>query len=118
MHIPIPEGLQIPQDGNTKPFKLSGMFIAMGDHLMPLQLEGKPVMMPEDEGEESQHEAEEGPEYEASESEGECCGECGGSGMAKGTGGMGKMDGMHDMEGGNPKGNSFVIAIERSLKKK
>jgi len=110
MQIPIPEGLQIPQDGNTKPFKLSGMFIAMGDHLMPLQLEGKPVIMPEDEGEESQH--------EASESEGESEGEYGGSGMAKGTGGMGKMDGMHDMEGGNPKGNSFVIAIERSLKKK
>jgi hypothetical protein len=114
MYIPIPEGLQIPQDGNTKPFKLSGMFIAMGNSLMPLQLEGKPVMMAKDEGEDSQHEAEEGPEYEASESEGEgeCCSECGGSGVAKGMGKMGEMGSDKN------KGNSFVIAIERSMKGK
>ena len=114
MHIPIPEGLQVPQDGNVKPFKLTGMFIAMGDKLMPLQLDGLPVMMPKDEGEDIGHEMEEGPEHEASESEGgECCSECGGK-----MSGKEEMEGMRGVDEGQNKGNSFMIAIERSMKRK
>jgi hypothetical protein len=101
MHIPIPEGLQVPQDGNTKPFKLSGMFIAMGDKLMPLQLDGLPVTMPKDEDEDMGREMEEGSEHEYEE-EDSCCGECGNK-MGRRMGG---------------RGNSFMIAIERSMKRK
>jgi hypothetical protein len=113
MHIPIPEGLQIPADGNVKPFKLTGTFVAMGDHLMPLQLDGLPVLMPKDQGEDSMHEAQEGPEYEAGEGmeeeEGACCQECGGSG---------KMYGSPDISQKPNSGNSFMVAIERSMKRK
>jgi hypothetical protein len=90
MHIPIPEGLQLPPDANAKPFKLNGLFLAVGDKLMPLELDGKPVAMPE-------HEEEEGGEY------GGGCEKCGGKGE------------MHGQEGS--KGNSFVVAIERSMKR-
>lgn len=110
MHIPIPEGLQVPADGNVKPFKLTGMFVAMGDHLMPLQLDGLPVLMPEDEGKDSMHEMEEGPQYEAGEGmEGQCCQECGGTG---------KMEGSPDLSQNPHSGNSFVVAIERGMKRK
>jgi hypothetical protein len=114
MHIPIPNGLQIPADGDVKPFKLTGTFVAMGDHLMPLQLNGLPVIMPKDQGEDSMHEAQEGPQHEAGEGmesggEGQCCPECGGSG---------KMEGSPDISQNPHSGNSFVVAIERGMKRK
>lgn len=99
MHIPIPEGLKLPQDADTKPFKLDGMFVVKNGGLMPLELNGKPVTASENETENSE-------EYEE-ESEGleeGCCDKCGGKGK------------MHGREEDSPKGNSFVIAIERSMK--
>ena len=116
--IPIPEGLQLPPDANVKPFKLSGMFIAIANALLPLQLEGIAVSQSSSEEESSDEEAQESPEYEAGEEACACCPECGGSGKAKGEGDMGGKHGMDDMEGRAPKGNSFMIAIERSMKKK
>jgi len=120
MYIPIPEGIQLPSDANVKPFKLEGTFISIGNSLLPLQLGGKPVMLEKDAGEDPEHEAQEGPAYEASESEGhegegECCSACGGSGK---MGGMEDMEDMGDMGDSKHKGNSFVIAIERSMKRK
>ena len=124
MYIPIPEGVQLPPNANIKPFKLDGIFIAIGNSLMPLQLGGKPVMLEKDAGEDPEHEAQEGPAYEASESEGheggegECCSTCGGSGKMDGMEGMEDMGDMGDMGDSKHKGNSFVIAIERSMKRK
>ena len=108
MHIPIPEGLQLPSDASTKPFKLNGLFIAMGDKLMPLELDGNPIVMPE-------HESEEG-----EEDEGEEYGGCGGDGECEKGGGKkrtGEMHGVDEMESPKNKGNSFVVAIERSMKR-
>jgi hypothetical protein len=102
MHIPIPEGLKLPQDASTKPFKLDGMFVVKGGGLMPLELGGQPLASSESENSEDYEE-----EYEE-ESEGYeegCCDKCGGKGK------------MHGREGDSPKGNSFVIAIERSMKR-
>jgi len=104
MHIPIPEGLKLPQDAQTKPFKLDGMFVVMGGKLMPLELGGQPVTAPENESENSEeYEEESGEGSEGYEEEG-CCDKCGGKG---------KMYGQEK----EPKGNSFVIAIERSMKR-
>ena len=104
MGIQIPEGLEIPQDATTKPFKLNGMFIVMHDKLMPVEIGGYPVSS----GEEKEDEEEEG--YSEKEMNGEeeescehgdeygMCDEC------SQKGGKGKMD-------------SFIIAIERALAK-
>ena len=112
----MPEGLSLPQDANTKPFKLDGLFIAVGNSLMPLQLGGMDVPQGGEHDEEGESEGEE------SEEGGECCPECGGSGKMGGMGGMdsgmGGDKGMSHMGGIEPKGNSFMIAIERSMKKK
>lgn len=103
MHIPIPEGLEVPQDGNTKPFKLSGMFVVMGGKLMPLELGGQPVAMPEHEGEEEGEDE----EYEGG---GGKCDKCGSKGKCE-------MHGQEEEED-TPKGNSFMVAIERSMKRR
>ena len=100
MHIPIPEGLKLPQDAQTKPFKLDGMFVVMDGKLMPLELGGQPIAAPKNESENSEEYEEESEGYE----EEGCCDKCGGKGK------------MHGQEG-EPKGNSFVIAIERSMKR-
>ena len=41
--IPVPTGLSLPSDAETKPFSLNGLFIQHGDKLMALELGGKTV---------------------------------------------------------------------------
>jgi len=94
MHIPIPEGLQLPQDANTKPFKLDGMFVVVGGKLMPLELGGQPVSMPESEEDEGEDE-EEGGEH----------------------GGGGEGCGCKECEQ-KKKGNGFMVAIETAMRPK
>lgn len=106
MHIPIPEGLQLPEDASTKPFKLNGMFIVMDDKLMPVEIGGYPVASSKEEGEEEEYESE-GEDMGGEEEEEDSCEHTGGSGMCEECsqkGGKGGMD-------------SFIIAIERALAK-
>jgi len=111
--IPMPEGLSLPQDASTKPFKLDGLFIAVGNSLMPLQLGGMAIPQGGGHDEEGEDSGEDGGE------DGECCPECGGSGKMGGMDSdMGGGKGMNHMGSVEPKGNSFMIAIERSMKKK
>jgi hypothetical protein len=114
MHIPIPSGLQLPQDAAMKPFKLTGTFIMMHGKLMPLELGGVAL---DDTEEHDKHESAESSDYEEGEDSGEeseeCCSECGGK--KKGTVGMSKMGGQDEAGKG---GNSFVVAIERSMAKR
>lgn len=103
MHIPIPEGLQLPEDATTKPFKLDGMFIVMNDKLMPVEIGGYPVSS----GEEKEDEEEGGYSEKEMSGEEESCEHGGEYGMCdecSQKGGKGKMD-------------SFIIAIERALAK-
>ena len=41
--IPVPTGLSLPSDAETKPFSLTGLFIRHGDKLMALELGDKTV---------------------------------------------------------------------------
>jgi hypothetical protein len=103
MHIPIPEGLELPEDASTKPFKLNGMFIVMDDKLMPVEIGGYPVSS----GKEEEMSEEEDMGEEDSYGEEDSCEHTGGSGMCEECsqkGGKGGMD-------------SFIIAIERALAK-
>lgn len=94
--IPLPTGLSLPNDAETKPFSLTGMFILRGDKLMALELGGKTVPCGMEEGEEEEEEGEgEG------HGEGECCG-------AYKEG---------EMCDDCPKqGGGFLVAIERAMK--
>ena len=95
--IPLPTGLSLPNDAETKPFSLTGMFILRGDKLMALELGGKIVPCGEEDGEEEEEDGEE--EEEGGEKgccgaykEGEMCEDC------------------PKQEGG------FLVAIERAMK--
>jgi hypothetical protein len=41
--IPVPTGLSLPSDAETKPFSLTGLFIQRGDKLMALELDNKTI---------------------------------------------------------------------------
>jgi hypothetical protein len=92
--IPLPTGLALPNDAETKPFSLTGMFILRGDKLMALELGGKTVPC---DGEEEEEEGEE----EGEEEEGGCCG-------AYKHGEM--------CEDCPKQGGGFLVAIERAMK--
>ena len=55
--IPIPTGLSLPSDAETKPFSLTGLFIQHGDKLMALELGNKTISY--EGGEEEEEEEEE-----------------------------------------------------------
>ena len=86
--IPVPTGLSLPSDAETKPFSLTGLFIRHGDKLMALELGDKTVSYESEEDEEG----EEGEKEEYGE------GPCGCSKQGGGDGG------------------GFLIAIERAMK--
>lgn len=93
--IPLPTGLSLPNDAETKPFSLTGMFILRGDKLMALELGGKTVPCGMEDGEKEEY----GEEKE--HGEGECCG-------AYKEG---------EMCDDCPKqGGGFLVAIERAMK--
>jgi hypothetical protein len=110
MHIPIPEGLKLPANAETKPFTAEVEFLVMDGMLMPVSVAGKPLAQEEPEMEEEEYSEE--PEMEEEEGEmeeeegGEMCSECGGDKAKCGCGKMGK--------GGGGEGG-FMIAIERAL---
>jgi|LakMenEpi03Aug12_release.lakeMendotaPanAssembly.Ray.scaffolds.fasta_scaffold738527_2 hypothetical protein len=114
-HIPIPDGLKLPKDAETKPFTAEVEFLAMDGMLMPVSVAGMPLASEEPEMEEEEYEEgaemEEGAEGEAEMEEGEeggeMCEKCGGD---KAKCGCGKMRG-----GAEPEGGGFMIAIERAL---
>ena len=54
--IPVPTGLSLPSDAETKPFSLTGLFIQHGDKLMALELGNKTISY---EGGEEEEEGEE-----------------------------------------------------------
>ncbi len=117
-HIPIPDGLKLPKDAETKPFTAEVEFLAMDGMLMPVSVAGmplaseKPEMEEEEyeEGAEGEGEMEEGAEGEANEEGGEMCEKCGGDKAKCGCGKMGKMG-----KESAPEGGGFMIAIERAL---
>ena len=90
--IPVPTGLSLPSDAETKPFSLAGLFIQHGDKLMALELGGKTVSYEGGEEEDEEGEEEEGGEY----GEKSC--------------GCQKQGGSHGDGGG------FLVAIERAMK--
>ena len=59
--IPIPTGLSLPSDAETKPFSLTGLFIQHGDKLMALELGNKTISY---EGGEEEEEGEEEDDYD------------------------------------------------------
>jgi hypothetical protein len=109
-HIPIPEGLKLPADAETKPFTAEVEFLVMDGMLMPVSVAGVPIAQEEPEMEEEGEYEEEGAEGEAEmedEGEGEMCSECGGDKEKCRCGKMGK--------GGGGEGGGFMVAIERAL---
>ena len=112
-HIPIPDGLKLPKDAETKPFTAEVEFLAMDGMLMPVSVAGMPIASEEPEMEEEEYEegemeeGAEGGEMEEGEEGGEMCEQCGGD---KAKCGCGKMGGR-----GAPEGGGFMIAIERAL---
>jgi len=117
-HIPIPDGLKLPKDAETKPFTAEVEFLAMDGMLMPVSVAGMPIASEEPEMEEEEYEEgaemEEGAEGEAEMEEGEeggeMCEKCGGDKAKCGCGKMGKGGPKSEAEGGG-----FMIAIERAL---
>jgi hypothetical protein len=114
-HIPIPEGLKLPKNAESKPFTAEVEFLAMDGMLMPVSVAGIPIASEEPEMEEEEYEEgemggemEEEGEMEGEES-GEMCEQCGGD---KAKCGCGKME-----ERGAPEGGGFMVAIERALAK-
>ena len=115
--IPIPDGLKLPKDAETKPFTAEVEFLAMDGMLMPVSVAGIPIASEEPEMEEEEEyeegaegEADEGGEMEEGEEGGEggeMCEQCGGD---KAKCRCGKME-----ERGAPEGGGFMIAIERAL---
>ena len=112
IHIPIPEGLKLPADAETKPFTAEVEFLVMDGMLMPVAVAGKPIASEEPEMEEEEYEDESGEmEGESGEMEGESgemCSECGGDEKKCRCGKMGK-------GGGGEEGGGFMVAIERAL---
>ena len=115
IHIPIPEGLKLPADAETKPFTAEVEFLVMDGMLMPVSVAGVPIASEEPEmeeegeyGDESGEMEEEGGEMEGES--GEMCSECGGDEKKCRCGKMGKGGGGEDSGGGG-----FMIAIERAL---
>ena len=111
IHIPIPEGLKLPENAESEPFTAEVEFLAMDGMLMPVSIAGVPIAQEEPEMEEG-GEYEEGAEGEAEgegEMEGEGCPECGGDEKKCRCGKMGKGGGGEDSGGG------FMVAIERAL---
>jgi hypothetical protein len=111
-HIPIPEGLKLPANAESKPFTAEVEFLVMDGMLMPVSVAGKPLPQeqPEMEEEGEYEEGAEGAEGEAEmegEMEGEGCPECGGDKEKCRCGKMGK--------GGGGEGGGFMVAIERAL---
>ena len=103
MGIPVPQNLQLPQDAESTPFKLDGMFLVKDGYLMPTEIGGQKIAeesseYEKSESEEGGEEAEEGGCGCGSEGESENCSECGKK----------KMGGA----------NTFVLAIERALAKR
>jgi hypothetical protein len=112
-HIPIPEGLKLPANAESKPFTAEVEFLAMDGMLMPVSIAGVPIAQEEPEMEEG-GEYEEGAEGEAEmegEMEGEGCPECGGDKEKCRCGKMGKGGG----GGGEDSGGGFMAAIEQAL---
>jgi hypothetical protein len=117
-HIPIPEGLKLPANAESKPFTAEVEFLVMDGMLMPVSVAGKPLPQEEPEMEEEGEYEEEGAEGEAEmedegemEGEGEMCSECGGDKEKCRCGKMGKGGG----GGGEDSGGGFMVAIERAL---
>jgi len=114
-HIPIPDGLKLPKDAETKPFTAEVEFLAMDGMLMPVSVAGMPIASEEpemeEEGYEEGAEMEEGAEGAEGEAEmeegGEMCEKCGGDKAKCGCGKMGKE--------AAPEGGGFMVAIERAL---
>ena len=111
-HIPIPEGLKLPANAESKPFTAEVEFLVMDGMLMPVSVAGKPLPQEEPEMEEEGEYEEEGGEMEAEgemegEGEGEMCSECGGDEKKCRCGKMGK--------GGGGEGGGFMAAIEQAL---
>lgn len=113
-HIPIPEGLKLPADAETKPFTAEVEFLVMDGMLMPVAVAGKPIASEEPEMEEEEYEDESGEmEEDSGEMEGESgemCSECGGDEKKCRCGKMGKGGG-----GGGEDSGGFMVAIERAL---
>jgi hypothetical protein len=106
IHIPLPEGLKLPENAESEPFTAEVEFLAMDGMLMPVSIAGVPIAQEEPEMEEG-GEYEEGGEMEA-EMEGEGCPECGGDEKKCRCGKMGK-------GGGEDSGGGFMAAIEQAL---
>jgi hypothetical protein len=113
IHIPLPEGLKLPENAESEPFTAEVEFLAMDGMLMPVSIAGVPIAQEEPEMEEG-GEYEEGGEMEAEmegegegEMEGEGCPECGGDEKKCRCGKMGK--------GGGGEGGGFMAAIEQAL---
>jgi hypothetical protein len=71
IHIPIPEGLELPENAESEPFVAEVEFVAMDGMLMPISVAGIPL--PESEMEDEEYEEEvdmEGAEEEMPEGEG------------------------------------------------
>jgi hypothetical protein len=105
-HIPIPEGLKLPANAESKPFTAEVEFLVMDGMLMPVSVAGVPIASEEPEMEEEGEYEEEGGEME-----GESCPECGGDKEKCGCGKMGKGGG----GGGEDSGGGFMAAIEQAL---
>jgi hypothetical protein len=117
-HIPIPEGLKLPANAESKPFTAEVEFLVMDGMLMPVSVAGVPIAQEQPEMEEEGEYEEEGAEGEAEmeaegegEMEGEGCPECGGDKEKCRCGKMGKGGG----GGGEDSGGGFMVAIERAL---
>jgi len=110
IHIPLPEGLKLPENAESEPFTAEVEFLAMDGMLMPVSIAGVPIAQEEPEMEEEGEYEEEGGEMEAEgEGEGEMCSECGGDEKKCRCGKMGKGGGGEDSGGG------FMAAIEQAL---
>jgi hypothetical protein len=112
IHIPLPEGLKLPENAESEPFTAEVEFLAMDGMLMPVSIAGVPIAQEEPEMEEGGEYEEEGGEYEEGgemegEMEGEGCPECGGDKEICRCGKMGK--------GGGGEGGGFMAAIEQAL---
>jgi hypothetical protein len=87
IHIPLPEGLKLPENAESEPFTAEVEFLAMDGMLMPVSIAGVPIAQEEPE-------MEEGGEYEEG----------------------GEMEGEMEGEGGGGEGGGgFMAAIEQAL---
>ena len=91
IHIPIPEGLELPENAESEPFTAEVEFLAMDGMLMPVSVAGVPIASEEPEMEEEGEYEDESGEMEED------------SGEMEGGGGGGEDSG------------GFMVAIERAL---